>query len=238
MSEKLAWFLTAERRAFMRRLAGLAEENPARRFRWPEPLSGAASLIVLGGLNVGIDVRAARPARQGHHSSRHRAAVKTPVSMQCCKRVERLIKLLQQANSLPESPDGKSYRQRERLIGELNSLSQRYKWSPAYRASDKGLSLFWHFPDPENWEDLAVWWIRQLVENHTIHRLRRCSQCQARWFYAATEHQRFCGEKCRKKHASESPLFKEKRRRYMAEVYRPRVKEQIAAPDKVRKTRG
>jgi hypothetical protein len=216
--------LTATRRAFMRRLAGLAEEKPAKRTRWPDPLVGATGMIVLDGLNVGSDIR---------------AAVETPVSMPCCERVSRLIELLQQANSLLKSSGGKSHKKCERLIGELNSLSQRYKWSPAYRVSDKGLSLFWHFPNTDNWEDLAVWWIRQLVENHTIHRLRRCSQCKRTWFCAATEHQRFCGDKCRKKHASASPIFKEKRRRYMAEVYRPRERHaDAAALDKTRKRRG
>lgn len=206
---KQGGLFTAEQRAFMRRLAGLPKENPAKRFRRPDPLSGVASVIVLGGLNAG---RATREA------------VGTSVSFKDRERVARLIELLQRAHSLLQTPTEKSRKECAGLLGELNSLSQGYKWSPGYRMSETGLSLSWQFPDPENWEDISVWWIRRLVETHAIHRLRCCFQCQT-WFYAATEHQRFCVEKCRKKHASESPIFKEKRRRYMAETYRPREKE-------------
>lgn len=212
MSTKQDGLFTAEQWALMRCRAGLPKESPARRFRWPDPLSGEASAIVLGGLNAGRDIR---------------AAVGTSVSFKAGERVSRLIELLQRAHSLLHAPIEKSRKECERLLGELNNLSQRYKWSPGYWVSETGLSLSWQFPDPENWEDVSVWWIRQLVETHAIHRLRRCLQCQT-WFYAATEHQRFCVEKCRKKHASESPVFKEKRRRYMAETYRPREREEEA----------
>jgi len=209
---KQGGLFTAEQWALMRRLAGLPKENPAKRFRQPDPLSGVASAIVLGGLNAGRDTR---------------AAVGTSVSFKDCERVSRLIELLQRAHSRLQTPTEKSRKECEGLLGELNSLSQRYKWSPVYWVSETGLSLAWLFPDPENWEDISVWWIRRLVETHAIHRLRRCLQCQT-WFYAATEHQRFCAEKCRKKYASESPVFKEKRRRYMAEVFRPREREEEA----------
>ena len=204
MSTKQGGF-TAEQWARMRYRAGLSKESSARRSRWPDPLSGVAKAIVLAGLNA---ERATR------------AAVRTSVSFKDRERVARLIHLLQRAHSLLQTPTETSRRECEGLLGELNSLSRRYRWSPGYQIFETGLSLSWQFPDPENWEDISVWWIRRLVETHAIHRLRCCLQCQ-RWFYAATEHQRFCVEKCRKKHASESPIFKEKRRRYMAEVYRP-----------------
>ncbi len=196
----------ADQRAFMRYLAGLPKESPARRFRQPGPFSGEATLIVVAGLNAAISTR---------------AEAATPVRFEGCERISRLIELLQRAHSLLQTPTEESRKEFERLLGELNNLSRRYKWSPGYQVSETGLSLSWQFPEPENWEANSVWWIRQLVEAHAIHRLRRCLQCQT-WFYAATEHQRFCVEKCRKKHASGSPVFKEKRRRYMAEVYRPR----------------
>jgi len=197
---------TAAQQALMRRLAGLPEREP-KRFRRPDPFSGVASMMVLDGLNYRNEIP---------------AAVKKSVPMKCFERVSRLIELLQRANSLLQGGGGRS----QRVIRELNSLSQRYKWSPAYRASETGLSLSWYFSDAGNWEDIAVWWIRQLVDNHRIHRLRRCSQCRT-WFYAVTEHQRFCVEKCRKKYASKSPVFREQRRRYMADVYRP-LKKKLA----------
>jgi predicted nucleic acid-binding Zn ribbon protein len=197
-------------RTLMRRAAKLPGENPARRFRRPDPLRGVVSAIVLGGLNAGMDTR---------------AAVGTSVSLKDRERVSQLIELLQRAHSLLQTPTEKSRKECEGLLGELNTLSQRYKWSTAYVVSETGLGLSWQFPDPENWEDISVWWIRRLVETHAIHKLRQCLHCQV-WFYAVTQHQRFCSENCRKKHASKSPVFKEKRRRYMAEVYRPYQKKE------------
>ncbi len=212
VSTKEGGLFTAEQRALMRRVAGLPRENPAKRFRRPDPLRGEVSVIVLGGLNAWRDSR---------------AAVGTSVSFKGCERVSRLIALVQRAHSLLQTPTEKSRKECEGLLDDLNTLSQQYKWSPVYRVSETGLGLSWQFPDPENWEDISVWWIRRLIETHAIHKLRQCLRCQV-WFYAVTEHQRFCDEKCRKKHASESAVFKEKRRRYMAEVYRPREKQEEA----------
>jgi hypothetical protein len=57
-----------------------------------------------------------------------------------------------------------------------------------------------------------------------LSRFRRCSDCQ-NWFYAATSHQRFCGEQCRRHYTARSPEFKEKRRNYMKQIYRPQQKQ-------------
>jgi hypothetical protein len=204
---------TPEMQARMRRLAGLPEHMLTKRLRQPDPFAAEVNAFVVAGLNVGREMGVAA----GKSASTHGF-----------ERVSRLIELLQRANSVLQSPGAESQPECKRLVRKLNNLSERYRWSPSYRASKTGLTLSWRFPDPQSWEHTAVWYIRRMVESRTLHRLRRCSVCQA-WFYAVTEHQRFCEEKCRKKHASESPLFKEKRRRYMAEVYRPREKKAATA---------
>src|SRR5262252_10765597 len=57
--------------------------------------------------------------------------------------------------------------------------------------------------------------IQFLVENvELIGRIRRCRECKA-WFFAVTDHQKFCGDKCRVHYASHSEDFKEKRALYM-----------------------
>ena len=62
-----------------------------------------------------------------------------------------------------------------------------------------------------------------LIENLAlVHRFRCCVECQ-RWFFAITEHQRYCGDRCRKRHAAYGRLFKDKRARYMRE-YRSKEK--------------
>jgi hypothetical protein len=55
-----------------------------------------------------------------------------------------------------------------------------------------------------------------------VHRIRRCLECR-RWFFAITEHQKYCGDGCRKRHAARGEEFLEKRRSYMRE-YRRREK--------------
>jgi hypothetical protein len=201
----------------MRRRAGLPEVQIARRQRRRAPLSGEVSAIVVGGLNY---VEGAGAATR---------ELKTPASLlDCFNRISRLIELLQHIDLLLQSSEKGARKKYERLLADLNKLAERYKWNPTYAVSETGLALSWQFPDPQSWEHTAVWWIRRVVEEHAISRLRRCHECH-KWFYAAAGHQRFCEEECRKKFASRSPLFKEKRRRYMAEVYRPMEKKRDMA---------
>ena len=55
-----------------------------------------------------------------------------------------------------------------------------------------------------------------LIENLAlVHRVRRCVECQ-RWFLRITEHQKYCGDNCRKRHAAHGEEFLEKRRRICA----------------------
>ena len=67
--------------------------------------------------------------------------------------------------------------------------------------------------------------IQVLVENsEIIGRIRRCRECRM-WFFAVNDHQKFCADKCRVRHASHSDDFKAKRALYMRERYRPKEKE-------------
>jgi hypothetical protein len=100
-----------------------------------------------------------------------------------------------------------------------------YEWLqrfPVYRAKNR----------QEDWEHIAVHWLLRFLDEHDFYsnshsglaRFRRCAAC-SRWIFAVTDHQRFCGEECRKRNAAESPEFKKKRRIYMKERYRPQQKE-------------
>lgn len=82
------------------------------------------------------------------------------------------------------------------------------------------------------WEHRAVYWLLKFLDGPAYYanvpsglsRFRRCAAC-SRWIFAVTDHQRFCGERCRKHYAAQSPEFKTKRRIYMKERYRPQQKE-------------
>jgi hypothetical protein len=71
------------------------------------------------------------------------------------------------------------------------------------------------------WERWAVGTLLNLARKPGgLSLLRRCSEC-LQWFYATRPHQQFCGVSCRRRHTAQNPEFKEKRARYMREVYRP-----------------
>jgi hypothetical protein len=93
------------------------------------------------------------------------------------------------------------------------------------------------------WETGAVSWLTQLLErpegfsltpSPLIH-FHKCRNCD-RWFFAVTDHQRYCQESCRQQFASQSPEFREKRRLYMRERYRPLQKEMQARSSPAKKT--
>lgn len=74
--------------------------------------------------------------------------------------------------------------------------------------------------DPKEFEEMAVWFL--LAKGHW-ERYRRCDQCP-QWFYALTDFQKFCQKSCRQKAAAQTDEFKEKRKIYMKERYRPNLK--------------
>jgi hypothetical protein len=54
-----------------------------------------------------------------------------------------------------------------------------------------------------------------------VHRIRRCHRLQCRkWFFAKTDHQKYCGDNCRQRDAAQGDSFKEKRRIYMKKYRR------------------
>lgn len=106
----------------------------------------------------------------------------------------------------------KRYHWRSTIEGDLDGFRESLGWSSEVKAGD------------QTWEYAVV---RLLLDRMRvpgeIARFRRCSECQ-NWLYAVTSHQRFCGEICRRHYTSGSPEFKEKRRNYMKQVYRPQQK--------------
>ena len=107
----------------------------------------------------------------------------------------------------------KQYHWRSTIFGDLDGfgevLEHHARASTQYR----------------HWEGAIVRRLLALTrERGALARFRKCSHCN-QWFYGATAHQRFCGEACRRKYVSSSPEFKEKRRVYMREKYRPQQKQ-------------
>jgi hypothetical protein len=114
----------------------------------------------------------------------------------------------------------KRYHWRSAISGDINGFREKLEWEgQSFSERNKPKTEYFH------WEYAIV---RMLLdrtkEPGELSRFRRCSDCQ-NWFYAVTSHQRFCGETCRRHYTARSPEFKEKRRNYMKQVYRPQQKQ-------------
>lgn len=115
-----------------------------------------------------------------------------------------------------------------KLLAELNTMTRRYKWNPfirhmGYELMDFDVTENWTGGNAEHeWETHAIWWLCGR-NGKWIENFRQCKECD-RWFFALAEHQSYCTDSCRKRHASQSDEFKEKRRLYMLR-YRQSEKE-------------
>lgn len=159
------------------------------------------------------------------------------------QRVERVLTLFVTANTLAREQreqmrilerSGKDWRgplreslsESKRTWDQLNLALRRYPlltlgWSVAgkFVISERAVTAFRGRWAP--WERRQVGLLISLAKKPgELSRLRRCSEC-SQWFYANRSHQQFCGESCRRRHTAQDPEFKEKRARYMREVYRP-----------------
>lgn len=68
-------------------------------------------------------------------------------------------------------------------------------------------------------EGLAALWLVAHIES--VHCIRRCrfQECR-KWFFAVTDHQKYCGDTCRKRDASKGESFKKQRAAYMRKYRR------------------
>lgn len=129
--------------------------------------------------------------------------------------------------------------ERHQILVDLNTYLSKYKWTPVVRNSvsvdsyfqitfeagpnpvveerPSGLLARVDFNTPEGaafFENRAVQWIVRNIGK--VHRVRRCRRLQCgKWFFAVTDHQKYCGDRCRKRDAEQGESFKEQRRNYM-----------------------
>ena len=176
----------------------------------------------------------------------------------CCRRVCQLLSELQQLETIrrtlkPLARDWREgggaygmgfihqfrdpkaedlYRTCAELVDRINARLDRYRWVPelmfrldspiTHRETwDERTESYYH-------ENLAVWLFLIELSEGRIDRFRRCVHC-ARWFYAITDHQKYCAPRCRVKEHSQGEEFRKKRARYMREKYRPALREYEAS---------
>ena len=120
-----------------------------------------------------------------------------------------------------------------KTIEDLNDALSRYDWRSEIVGDLDGFHEVLRLnrrvsPGESTWEYAVVRLLLLTLKTPgELDRFRQCSDCRA-WFFAASSHQRFCGEACRRHHAAASTEFKEKRRIYMQQVYRPQQKKRDA----------
>ncbi len=126
-------------------------------------------------------------------------------------------------------PEIQAYNERmNQVLSELYKLTSRYKWYPVVTLHEYGAdflvvqTLWKSRSELESWENYTMSWLCA-HNGKWIGNFRKCRQCQ-KWLFAVAEHQHYCSNACRQRHASQSDEFKENRRLYMRD-FRRREKE-------------
>jgi len=109
-------------------------------------------------------------------------------------------------------------------VDHVNALLRRYRFTQrlSHTCFDLmepyALEFYWDShgcSKSERWELSAVGEILSVAERGLIRRFRLCQNC-SNWLFANTTHQVHCTEQCRQSFFARNPIFKEKRRIYMA----------------------
>ncbi len=115
-------------------------------------------------------------------------------------------------------------------VRKANEILAVHGWLPGIIADGNQIEEFPQFREwqkkDRTWiqmQPTAMWLLLARMRAGEILRFKKCDECGL-WFYAKTEHQRFCKDSCRKKYASISAEYRMKRKLYMR-GYRRRDKE-------------
>jgi hypothetical protein len=102
------------------------------------------------------------------------------------------------------------------LYGRANKILSACQWSPRiHRPPDRSFGFIWEAgTERDDWENSFVWWLLGLRARREISLIRICPTCE-NWFFACTNHQIYCSDRCRQQSHAMSLSFKEKRRLYM-----------------------
>ena len=150
------------------------------------------------------------------------------------KRVAELVEAFRRATELLEAIRGSSVSDSKQhaavcnALSEINSRIAQFRWMPAILGFNEAESHFkvrylmivgMNDDGAKAYEQFAIQWIVDHVD--AVHRIRHCyfPQCR-KWFFAKTDHQKYCGDNCRQRDAAQGESFKEKRRLYMKKYRR------------------
>lgn len=110
-------------------------------------------------------------------------------------------------------------RESREILPRLNDQLMRSRWSlKLVFDGDKKLvrvqELHTKSEGARSVESAIYWLLNHYVPTGDTSKFRTCGEC-GKWFFAVTDHQKYCSENCRLRCISHSDRFKEKRRQYM-----------------------
>ena len=157
--------------------------------------------------------------------------------VEACQRVIQLDQAMKLASGL--GPDRQAlYAEIGEIMEELYARVSKFRCVPRVMylaAPDRCFEVQYHFVATKETESegKAMAWLMDHID--TVHLIRRCrlQECR-RWFFAVTDHQKYCGVTCRKRDAAQGESFKEKRRIYMSK-YRSEEAERDARSKRLAK---
>ncbi len=138
--------------------------------------------------------------------------------VEACRRVSQLMESIKASSA----PNGKQSAEVYNALNDIKNRLSAYQWNPVvfgHMGAGSHFKVYYAMlakgSDPASaMEQYAIQWIVDHID--AVHRIRRCyfSKCR-KWFFAKTDHQKYCGDNCRQHDAAQGESFKEKRRIYM-----------------------
>jgi hypothetical protein len=164
------------------------------------------------------------------------------------KRVAELVEAFRRAAQLMESIKVSSVTNSEQHVAvnnalrEINGRLSKFRWLPAifgFAGAESHFKVrYLMFAGRSNnaqlaFEHYAIQWIVDHVD--AVHRIRSCHFPKCRkWFFAKTDHQKYCGGNCRQRDAAQGESFKERRRLYMKKYRREEAEQEKRSKQFVR----
>jgi hypothetical protein len=164
---------------------------------------------------------------------------RNPGAKHVAELIEAFQRAVQRMESIKASSGGEHY-VAINALAEINGRLSKFRWSPAIfgitHPEPHFKVRYVMFPGKSNnasleLEQYATQWIVDHIE--AVQRVRRCHRPECRkWFFAKTDHQKYCGNICRQRDAAQGESFKEKRRLYMKKYRRQEVERNARAKSK------
>jgi hypothetical protein len=122
------------------------------------------------------------------------------------------------------------------VYAKANEILSACHWSPRVAPPPNQLHSFtWNARTAKSdWENRFVFWLLNLRASGEISLIRSCRNCE-QWFYAITNHQTHCSDRCRQNFHSKDKIFREKRRLYMRRYRKDEKSKGLAAVQLLKK---